>query len=345
MVYLTMQDNIASKDFFLSLLRNVPYGVVAINHNGTIRMINEKARKAFSIKEKGVNLVGTSFIPKIKNLKKLKSRIMKFVDKGEKDFRIKAVLFKGKYLNINGTAIPDGLLISVNDITEAKKGQNMATLSLLKGQEMERRRLAQEIHDGIGPMLSTIRLHLDTVKGELPEELPAKTAAKIKNMSEMIQEVATDIRAVSHALMPGALIDFGLVKALENICLKFSQKGKMDIDFFHSGMTKRLSTKMEFNLYRVAQELLNNALKYSEATHVDVQLICRSTELLLMVEDNGKGFSPEDLIEKMENGIGLRNIKTRVTSLGGDFSIETELERGVQAIIEIPLVVQNNSIV
>ncbi|MFT6021889.1 MAG: two-component system NarL family sensor kinase, partial [Saprospiraceae bacterium] len=208
------------------------------------------------------------------------------------------------------------------------------------GQEQERHRLAQEIHDGIGPMMSTIRLNLDAVKRDLGD-IPEKTLNKVNAMGDLIQNIATDIRQISHDLMPSALIDFGITEALNSLSQKINQSEMLTVNFYHIGIKKRLERRVEVNLYRIVQELLNNAIKYAKAKTINIQLVQRDNMIVLTVEDDGIGFDQNKIDEFLENGIGLRNINTRVTSLNGLFSIDTQKGKGVMSTIEIPVIKKN----
>ncbi|MEM6965075.1 MAG: ATP-binding protein [Bacteroidota bacterium] len=321
-------------EFLLSVVGNVPYGIIVVDLDGFITMVNEEALVNLSIEEETKTVLETNILAHIEDIDELKELLILCFNKGRKVFELSEIIHGEKVLDIIGKPILNGMLISINNVTATKKAQDEATLALIKGQEMERRRLAKEIHDGIGPLMSTIRLNLDAVKNELTDA-PEKTVRKINNMSELVQNVATDIRSISHALMPGALVDFGLVEALKNLCSKATQSEVVEVNFYESGMSERLKTNIELNLFRIAKELLNNALKYAAAKNIDIQLIQRNEKIVLTVEDDGIGLDPKLIEEKMENGIGWRNINTRINSLGGDFSIETQAGRGVHFTVEI----------
>ncbi|MBN2521496.1 MAG: sensor histidine kinase, partial [Bacteroidales bacterium] len=199
----------------------------------------------------------------------------------------------------------------------------------------ERKRIAREIHDGIGPLLSTIKIYLESASDDLKEGKNNKVFEKIANITQMIDSVAIDIRSISHDLMPRVLEDFGLVAALENLCDKMNKLNKINVTFYTSGINGRFK-KLEFGIYRIAQELMNNAFKHSEAKNLTLQLIQHKNSIVLMTEDNGIGF---DLVKitKENTGIGLKNVEARVKALGGILDIDTAIGRGVTTTIEIPI--------
>lgn len=321
-------------DFLLSVIGNVPYGVIAIDLEGYVYMVNQKASQILDRKEGYNTLIEAYVLDLIEDIPELHEILESCFKKGRKSFQLDEIRFKDKFLNINGRTILNGMIISINDITDYKKAQDAATLSLLKGQEMERRRLAKEIHDGVGPLMSTIKLNLESMQHDL-SDTSEKALKKVKNMEELVQTVSADIRGISHALMPSALIDFGLVQALSSLADKVNNTGALTVNFITKGVEKRFNKDIELNLYRIAQELLNNALKYAQASEINIQLIQRKDKIMLTVEDDGKGFDPKETESILKQGIGMQNIKTRVHTLNGEFYIETQPGKGVHCTVEI----------
>lgn len=333
-----MQNNnyTETRELLVAMLDAVPFGIVAIDLNGRIIMCNGEVLVELNIEKKVSEVIETHFSDYLENIPTLKEMLENQLAKGSQTFDLTAIPFLEKLLTIRGRPIINGMIITIEDVTKAKEQERTNLNAMLEGQETERRRLSREIHDGIGPVMSTIKLHLDAVKSEL-NEVPEKTLKKINSMSELIHEIADDIRSISHALMPGALVDLGLVSALENLCQKANESEKVQVNFYHSGMEKRLDIKLALGLFRICQELLNNAFKYAQATTINVQLIRYPESILLMVEDDGIGFDKKEIKNLINNGIGLRNIQTRSRALSGNFNIDTQKGRGVLATIEIPL--------
>ncbi len=332
-----MQNNFTeTHEFLVSIIGNVPYGIIAVDMEGYIIMCNEKALAHLNI-EKTVNeALETYFTDYLAELPSFRNILENRLISGRKAFDLNAIPFHENYLTIKSRRILNGMIITIEDVTYSKELENFNLNAMLKGQESERRRLAKEIHDGIGPLMSTIKLHLDTVQSEL-EDVPPKVLKKINSMGELIHEVADDIRNISHALMPSALIDLGLVAALDNLCQKANDSGKIQVNFYHSGMENRIEQNMALGIFRITQELLNNAFKYAQANIINIQLIKHPESIMLMVEDDGIGFDKNRLKDQIGNGIGLRNIQTRAKTLGGHFNLDTQVGKGVLATVEIPL--------
>jgi len=123
----------------------------------------------------------------------------------------------------------------------------------------------------------------------------------------------------------------------QHLCDRVNESGKVTIEFFHKGLQERLSQEIELNLFRIIQELLNNAFKYAKANTITIQLIEYPQMIMLSVEDDGVGFDPKQLPTLIDKGIGLQNIETRVHTLSGTCNIETQPGKGVLTTIELPI--------
>ncbi|MFK7772641.1 MAG: ATP-binding protein [Saprospiraceae bacterium] len=322
-------------EFMMSIMGNVPYGVISIDMEGFITMINEQALDNLNIQNKPQKLLDTFLLDHLEKDFVLYPTIKSCLKKSRKPFDFEEMLFHSKYITVNGRAILNGMIITTIDVTEIKESRLLATQSLLEGQETERKRLAQEIHDGLGPLLSTIRLNVESINSK--ENLDIETHQRLGRVETLVKEVTQDMRDISHALMPSAIVDFGLVTALENLCKKANESENVQINFFTKNIEGRLNEQVELGLFRISQELLNNALKYSKAENIHVQLIQRKDDLVLTMEDDGVGFDLKKTLERTDKGIGLRNIETRVQLLNGNYDIETSPDNGVFTTVEIPL--------
>ncbi|QEC72080.1 sensor histidine kinase [Arachidicoccus ginsenosidivorans] len=200
----------------------------------------------------------------------------------------------------------------------------------MKGQEQERSRLARDLHDGVGGLLSGVKLRLSSMKGNfyLPEESAISLQGIIGQLDNSIQE----LRRVSHNMMPEALIKYGLKEALENYTDYIQSSGALQIQLQLYGLEHRLNQDTEIILYRIVQELLTNVIKHAQATNVLLQFIRNNDRFTLTVEDNGKGFDKDP--EGAKNGAGLSNINARVAYLNGNMDINTAPGKGCSITIE-----------
>ncbi len=203
-------------------------------------------------------------------------------------------------------------------IRELEQSQQLlAANSMIQGQEVERRRLAQDLHDGLGGMLSGIKLSLSDMKGNLI--LSEENAARFSVSLEQLDNTIRELRRVAHSLMPEALVRFGLTRALQDFCNELGRAAQLHIDLQIIGIDTRLHSDIEITIYRIVQELLNNVVRHANATTVLVQIAQTDELLSLTIEDNGQGFAPEQISE----GIGLANIRSRVDYLKGTLDIQT----------------------
>ncbi len=227
-----------------------------------------------------------------------------------------------------------GTLSSGEDITERKEMEAKLLEALLNGQETERDRLARELHDGLGVTLSSAKAHLGALEPAL-NSMGEKRKAHLINSLALLDTAIHDIRSIISDLSPRILGEHGLEAAIEALCLQLDQTHKFSVKFYSSGMDERLSKPVEKTLYRIAQELVNNAVKYSKADTIMVQLIRHGSLLTLTVEDNGIGFDTKFLLA--HDGRGFRNITSRVTHINGVFHIDSSIGNGTLASVEVQL--------
>lgn len=214
---------------------------------------------------------------------------------------------------------------------EMLKQQELRAKAVLEAEEQERQRIGKDLHDGVGQLLSALKLNLSNFISQLlPQHGPETNT--LKNSIDLADEAVREVRSISHNLMPNALLKSGLVKAVRDFVSKIdSEKLKVTLEI--TGLTERLDQTVETVVFRCIQELMNNIIKHSEATSITIQLLQFDKELTLLVEDNGKGFDTT-----LENeGIGLKNLQSRVAFLNGTMHLDSYPERGTTITIEIPL--------
>ncbi|MBK8610120.1 MAG: hypothetical protein IPL84_09260 [Chitinophagaceae bacterium] len=202
---------------------------------------------------------------------------------------------------------------------------------MLKGQEEERSRLAKDLHDGLGGMLSGVKLSFVNMKENLIMDAESVTSFE-KSILQLDNTIA-ELRKVAHNLMPEALVKFGLKNALLDFCNSMQLSGKTKIIFEQLGTERLLSNTADLYIYRIAQELINNAIKHADADQILVQLTKTTEKVLLTVEDDGKGFNTE--LVKSAKGIGLKNIQQRVDYLKGKIDIASQTAEGTSVNIEL----------
>jgi signal transduction histidine kinase len=211
---------------------------------------------------------------------------------------------------------------------EADK-QLAATEAVLKGEEQERARLAKDLHDGLGGMLSGIKHSLNAVKGTLAPD----NAQVFERNIDMLDSSIKEMRRVAHNMMPEALVKFGLDTALKDFCNDINQSGALKVTYHSIGMDNtELDRTTSIAIYRIVQELLNNIIKHAETPNAIVQVSKNGNITSVTVEDDGKGFDTKVL--EYKEGIGWRNIQSRVDYLKGKLDVRSEPGKGTSVWIE-----------
>ncbi|RCR65586.1 ATP-binding protein [Larkinella punicea] len=214
--------------------------------------------------------------------------------------------------------------------------ETVRSAGLLEGQEEERRRFARELHDGIGQMLTGLKLHAEKLK-VIPFPEP-KHRQRFEELCELIYDVIQTTRQTSHNLMPSVLGDFGLGATLQLLAEQTTRSSGIEVIFEGDRDESRLPPAVEIGLYRIAQEALNNAIKHAQAQKIRISWQ-RAPKIVLAVEDNGKGFSVKST-PKYEKGIqpinGLENMRTRARLMNGDLTITSKLKKGTKVTVTLP---------
>ena len=207
-----------------------------------------------------------------------------------------------------------------------------ATQNMIQGEEQERTRLARDLHDGLGGMLTGVKFQLNSIKGNVI--LSEENAGTFTKSISQIDNAIVEMRRVAHNMMPEALLKFGLDETLKSYCDSVSQSSELAVSYQSFGMEVRLEQTNEIVLYRIVQELLNNTIKHAKATKSNIQLTRNENLISLTVEDNGKGFDVNDV---KKNGIGLSNINHRVEYLSGKIDVQSD-NKGTSTHIEFEIV-------
>lgn len=222
--------------------------------------------------------------------------------------------------------------INQQKIKELQNNMQIESMqSMMQGQELERERVAKDLHDSLGGMLSAIKLRFD---GLLQKDNKVD-AGEFNNITDLLDDACQEVRNISNNLQPGALEQLGLIEALNDLINKYERGGHTEIHFQHYGIlgNNKLETFMSLNVYRIIQELLNNSLKHARANEILVQLHRDEGQLVVMVEDDGQGYDPSEIKE----GMGSENIRSRVNFLHAELNIESQKGEGTSTMITIPL--------
>ena len=215
--------------------------------------------------------------------------------------------------------------------TEIIKQQDLASKAILDAEEKERRRIASDLHDGVGQMLSAALMNLNGLFSGL--KLPSETDLKAQQVLALINESYDEMRSISHQMMPNALIKTGLASAVKEFIGKLD-KDQLQVTLATVGLNERLNEQTETVIYRVIQETVNNVIKHAEASKLDIQIIKDEEGIAVTIEDDGKGFNKDKV--DFKNGMGLSNIYSRVNFLKGTVEVDSSEGNGTLIAIHLP---------
>lgn len=213
------------------------------------------------------------------------------------------------------------------------KRQELIARKVLRTQEEERKRIAEELHDGLGYMLSTLKLNLSAIQ----EHADLKQEKKyLESSLSLLEDSFAELRSISNNLMPNQLHQHGLIIALESLCHKISATGRIDIVFRYFQVEGKFSEVFGLQVFRIIQEIINNVLKHARAKTLELQIIRQDKILVITAEDDGIGFDFEKRIEGKPSGRGLVNIVNRVKYLKGKINYDSS-SAGTNVLIKLPI--------
>ncbi len=217
------------------------------------------------------------------------------------------------------------------DIDRARSEKRVIN-AIITTEENERKRFAKDLHDGLGPLLSTVKMSLSA----LDQRINDQTGIDIlNNTNHLVNEAINTLKDISNNLSPHILSNFGLSSALSAFVAKINKTKAIEIDFKSNMEKTRLETEKEVVVYRAACELINNSIRHSGASRIEIDLNKHEKFITLQFYDNGRGFDTSALSNEDRKGMGLSNIDTRVKSVDGVFILESTPGKGTSALIKI----------
>ena len=207
----------------------------------------------------------------------------------------------------------------------------------LDGKETERKQIAETLHDNVSALLSSANLHLQACKkifkGSMPKE--------VDKSQDIIHEASQKIRDLSHTLVSSVLLKFGLAYAIKDMAEKYSNS-QLEI-VFQTQNIQRYDQDFEIKLHNIIQELVNNAIKHSNASIAEINLVEKCKKLLLTIKDNGKGFDTSKMSHK--DGLGINQIDARIHMMSGKFIIDSQKGKGTKISIELPVYMKRSTMI
>lgn len=212
---------------------------------------------------------------------------------------------------------------------EKERNQRIRFKSIIETEENERKRIARELHDSLGQLLSTARLNISAVEGDLNE----MKAQQISNSIKLIDNAVNEVRTISHNMMPNALISIGFESALREQVHLINDAGKFKVHLETPNEKLSIPEALGISLYRIVQEILNNALKYSEAENIWIEIVGQHEAISIKIKDDGNGFDPAQ--KHTSGGIGWNNIHSRIEVINGEISINSTPQKGTSIQLNV----------
>ncbi len=216
---------------------------------------------------------------------------------------------------------------------ERSRAENRILTAIIHTEEKERKRFAKDLHDGLGPLLSTVKMSVSALSNsniQNQEEI-------LENTNLVINEAITSIKEISNNLSPHVLTNFGLVSALKNFAHKINQTKSVRIDLTSNMENERFDHNVEIILYRASCELINNTLKHASAENIQMNISKHLRTLTIQYHDDGIGFQSEKIMNNQTDGTGFSNIQSRIKSIHGIFILNSVPNEGTTALIKVKL--------
>ena len=356
---------VPSERVFQSLIESAPDAILTIDRDGRIVMANERAEEMFGyarseLIHRPVELLVPESLRGAHAKRRTTYTEMPEIRPMGAGLELKALRRDGSELPVEISLSPlqideEFLVISVvRDISDRKRleeaerdrvhAQSQFEKQRAKArmhrevlrrsiaaQEEERRRIARELHDETGQALTGVILGLGRIKSSVGT---VGVSAEIDRLREQVVQAINELRNLAMRLRPTALDDLGLVPAIERLTEEAALSGGARVSFNHIGLTNRLDSDLETAIYRVMQEALTNALKYSRANEITLDIVASRDTLIAKVIDNGCGFDPDAVTD---GALGIAGMKERADLVGGRIDVESELGKGTAVTISIPL--------
>jgi signal transduction histidine kinase len=216
--------------------------------------------------------------------------------------------------------------------TDRVRTEKRVLNAVINTEENERKRFAKDLHDGLGPILSTVKMSLSALTDRIKD---STGSVILNNTNHLVNEAISTIKDISNNLSPHVLSNFGLVSAIGAFTSKINQTKTVEIDFKSNMESQRLENDKEVVMYRAVCELINNSLLHSGASRIEIELNKHEKFVTLQFYDNGRGFDTSTLSKEDTKGMGLSNIETRVKTVEGVFILESNPGKGTSALIKM----------
>lgn len=328
-----------SEENFETIFQNSSDEIFVSDIQGNIIEINEQASKLLGYPRETLLKMNILDIKPLKHAEQFLVYRKTIIKEG-------GFLFDSEYITKAGDVIPvetnsrvlefngETVILSISrNLAKRKEMERKVLSAVIQTEEKERERFSKDMHDGIGPLLSTVKLYVNELGSA---EIGVKEKKEfVIQVNKMLDDAVASIREISNNLMPRAIHEYGLITALEAFCQKVNQTGKIHVDFKTTGIESSLDKNVQLILFRVISELLTNTIKHSRAKNAYIQLQKFDDSISLIFTDDGIGFDSNKVMDNRNSGIGLKSIVSRIKSINGNCEIQSAEGSGFKIIIDI----------
>ena len=330
-----------SEDRFQKLFNSTGDDIFVTDGNGTIIEVNQAVCNTLGYTRKELLNMRLSNIktPKYANL--IEEHRKQISKQGTYTYESEHIAKDGKIIHVEIISRvvdynDEKLILSIaRNIGIRKETEREILSTVIRTEERERERFAKDMHDSVGPLLSTIKLYVNELQSSTLEEEERKDF--VNQTNEIIDEAIVSIRTISNNLMPRVINQYGLIKAIESFCEKVNKTNTINIEIVKRNCKDRLDQNLELILFRVITELINNTLKHAKAKHIIIELEKTSGKLSMNFQDDGIGFNVGEIMTSDHKGMGLKNIISRVKSINGDYNFVSSPDKGFKIGVNIDL--------
>lgn len=336
---LTIIELNKSEEKFKNLFNNSSDAILIYLNNGEIIETNQLTLKwlNYTREELLSRNINQIFVPAY--LEKMDEKLILTNEKG--------LIVESEFLSKNGKPLPveincrqirfnnqDAIICMARDIADRKEMEREIIRVIMNTEEKERGRIARDLHDGLAPLLSSIKLYVKVIG--MSKDLK-KRESMVTTTNEVVDEALNLIKEITHNISPHVLNDFGLAVAVHAFCKRISLTKAFDIKFDSNIYDQRFHPDIEIVVFRVLKELVNNTLKHASAKSIQIFLLRTGETLSLVYSDDGIGFDVSSALASRDGGMGLANIINRIESIKGSVHLESTPGKGFQVKLEVPL--------
>ena len=324
---------------YMDLVNLLPQMVVELTPNGKFTFINQQGLNLLGYSKFEIDKMDIFSIIHPSNIDKFKEEFLYLLEGGEnkgQEYRIitkkKETFYMVFYLKRITTNDDDnyGLRGIIIDITDRKELERKVINTVLETEDKERRRFSEDLHDGLGPLLSTVKLYINQMKSSNVSISEEKEMFNFAN--ELLDDAIATTRNIANNILPGSIVDNGLIAALRTFITHIKQAGNINI-VFNENINQRFNNNIEINIYRILIELINNSLKYAQANTIEISIFEDGNTLSVTYKDDGVGFN----IEEVKDGLGHKNIVNRSNSIKGEIDYSSTINKGMTFSLKIEI--------